>query len=64
MNPDYNVSIGMPQATDTRFLPFIGGFALGGLAGYGFGSGGYGGYSYPYYGGYMPYGYPYYYGWY
>ena len=23
MNPDYNVSIGMPQATDTRFLPFI-----------------------------------------
>ena len=51
MNPDYNVSIGMPQATDTRFLPFIGGFALGGLAGYGFGSGGYGGYSYTYYGG-------------
>ena len=47
---------------DTRFLPLIGGCALGGLAGYGLAHQGYG---YPYhYGGYMPYGYYPYYGYY
>ena len=48
-----------------RFLPLLGGFALGGLVGELGGGYGHGGYGYPYYGYGVPYGgyygpYPYY----